>query len=303
MMIVEGNCKRIKLIINLALLEKDEIEKLLLNQVQLLQDSKNITLDHMRLAGLKAEKYGNEKMYQLGPKIDEGVDYVTASFKGVEAAGDGALIGKQGGPGKVTEWVNTRHAESTKFMDGKIQGIEDSLATRIGNAGSGVSKEIDGIKDTDEIAQLDFKSWEEMPVSGQVRIASNGQRLMNVCQLKIFKREMSENNIKVVLDKKENILPSSAAAGFDPQTGQIVLRRKPTYLSALHESYHAKQWRELGKENYLKQSTLEREEYVYNEIMRNKDGFSEAEILFSQRYIHRLRYGVWPSQDWKGFTE
>ncbi|MBJ8029922.1 hypothetical protein JDS96_18885 [Bacillus cereus group sp. N21] len=188
-------------------------------------------------------------------------------------------------------------------MDGKIQGIEDSLATRIGNAGSGVSKEIDGIKDTDEIAQLDFKSWEEMPVSGQVRIASNGQRLMNVCQLKIFKREMSENNIKVVLDKKENILPSSAAAGFDPQTGQIVLRRKPTYLSALHESYHAKQWRELGKENYLKQSTLEREEYVYNEIMRNKDGFSEAEILFSQRYIHRLRYGVWPSQDWKGFTE
>ncbi|PEF76581.1 hypothetical protein CON94_04570 [Bacillus pseudomycoides] len=38
------------------------------------------------------------------------------------------MIGKQAGPGKVTEWVNTRHAESTKFMDGKIQGIEASLA-------------------------------------------------------------------------------------------------------------------------------------------------------------------------------
>ncbi|WP_257207073.1 hypothetical protein [Bacillus pseudomycoides] len=76
----------------------------------------------------------------------EGVDYVTATLKGVEAAEDGTLIGKQAGPGKVTEWVNARHAESTKFMDGKIQGLEASLATRIGNAGSGVSKEVSGVK-------------------------------------------------------------------------------------------------------------------------------------------------------------
>jgi len=55
----------------------------------------------------------------------------------------------------------------------------------------------------------------------------------------------------------------------------------------------------MGKENYLKQSTLEREEYVYNEIMRNKDKFSEAEILFSHRYIYKLRRGNWPPQDWK----
>ncbi|MEB3052676.1 hypothetical protein VCZ37_00840 [Bacillus pseudomycoides] len=67
-------------------------------------------------------------MYQLGGKMAGGVDYVTATLKGVEAAGGGTLIGKQVGPGKVTEWVNARHAESTKFMDGKIQGIEASLA-------------------------------------------------------------------------------------------------------------------------------------------------------------------------------
>ncbi|PEA80547.1 hypothetical protein COL60_23980 [Bacillus pseudomycoides] len=98
------------------------------NMVQSWRDGKNITLDRMRLSGLKAEKYGNEKMYQLGGKMAEGADYVTATLKGVEAAEDGTLIGKQAGPGKVTEWVNTRHAESTKFMDGKIQGVEASLA-------------------------------------------------------------------------------------------------------------------------------------------------------------------------------
>ena len=59
-------------------------------------------------------------MYQLGGKMAGGVDYITAIFKGVEVAEDGTLIVKQGGgPGKVTEWVNTRHAESSKFMDGK----------------------------------------------------------------------------------------------------------------------------------------------------------------------------------------
>lgn len=47
----------------------------------------------------------------------------------------------------------------------------------------------------------------------------------------------------------------------------------------------------------------EREKYVYNEIIRNKDKFSEAKILFSQRYIYKLRHGNWPPQDWKGFEE
>ncbi|MDM5186240.1 hypothetical protein QUF99_02045 [Bacillus sp. DX4.1] len=113
------------------------------NMVQSLQDGKNITLDRMRLAGLKVEKSGNEKMYQLGGKMAEGMDNTLAFFnKGHEIVGDGVVAGKQGGgPGSVTEWVNTRHAESTKFMDGKIQGVEASLAERIRKTGIGVTGE------------------------------------------------------------------------------------------------------------------------------------------------------------------
>lgn len=69
----------------------------------------------------------------------------------------------------------------------------------------------------------------------------------------------------------------------------------------MHESYHAKQWIEIGKENYLKLSTLEREGYVYNQIMKNKDLYTSEEILFSQRYIYKLRNGEWPPTGWKGF--
>jgi len=98
-----------------------------------LRDSKNIMLDCMRLASLKVEKYGNEKMYQLGGKMAEGADDVIATFKGVEVAGDGTVIGKQVGPGKITEWVNKHHAGSSNKINDEIQGIEASLAKGTGN--------------------------------------------------------------------------------------------------------------------------------------------------------------------------
>lgn len=87
----------------------------------------------MRLASLKVEKYGNEKMYQLGGKMAEGADDVIATFKGVEVAGDGTVIGKQVGPGKITEWVNKHHAGSSNKINDEIQGIEASLAKGTGN--------------------------------------------------------------------------------------------------------------------------------------------------------------------------
>lgn len=124
---------------------------------------------------------------------------------------------------------------------------------------------------------------------------------MSIRQMKNFKSEMNKINVKVIFDKKGKLLPAKAAGGFDPDTGQIVLRNEASYLSSLHESYHAKQYNLLGKEDYLKQTRLEREEYVYNEIMRNKDLFLGDEIFEAQRYIYFIRNGNWPLPDWKGF--
>lgn len=91
--------------------------------------------------------------------------------------------------------------------------------------------------------------------------------------------------------------------GFDYNTGEIVLRDKPSVLSLEHESYHAEQYIKLGKEKYLEQTVLEREEYVYNEIMKNKELFTSDEIFEAQRYIYKLRNGNWPPPNWNGFTE
>ncbi|PGZ98487.1 hypothetical protein COE51_11570 [Bacillus pseudomycoides] len=73
-------------------------------------------------------------MYQLGEKMAKGVDNVLATFKSYEPAGNGTLVAKQaGGPGKVTEWVNKHHTESSKVIDDKIKNVEGSLAERILN--------------------------------------------------------------------------------------------------------------------------------------------------------------------------
>ncbi|MCX2824475.1 zincin-like metallopeptidase toxin domain-containing protein [Bacillus pseudomycoides] len=268
----------------------------------------------------------------------EGVDNAFAFFKGVEPVGSGALAGS---PGNVTKWVNTRHTESSKKINDEIQGIEASLAKgqaqnanrlsgeKSGNLSLNIEKKtsvenapvfekksaefFDGLnlksgsKDLElkesTKGNLDFKEWEDMPVGGQARLTADGLRIMSIRDLKKFKKDMNEIGIKIILDKKEKILPRNVARGFDPYTEQMVLRTDASLLSALHESYHAKQFRELGQENYLKQSRSEREEYVYNEIMKNKEKFIAEEIYEAQRYIFFIRNKQWPLPNWKGYEK
>jgi hypothetical protein len=196
-------------------------------------------------------------------------------------------------------------AEVKKFVKGPIREvefkeIEGSTSAKAENTGK--TKEIEGDR-VEGTGDFDYKEWADMPVGGQTRVTPDGLRIISIRDMKKFKSEMNANGIKVIIDKNGSILPERAVGGFNPNTGQIVLRPDASLLSALHESFHAKQFKELGKEEYLKLSTLEKEEYVYNEIMKNKSKFSAEEIYEAQRYIFKLRNGHWPPPSWKGFDE
>lgn len=125
---------------------------------------------------------------------------------------------------------------------------------------------------------------------------------MSTKELRAFKNSMGNKGIKVIIDKKGTLFPKpNVAAMFDPQTGRIILRSEPRILDSFHESYHAEQWLDLGKPDYLTQSMLQREEFVYSTIMKNKNFFTKEEIYEAQRYIERCRTGEWPPIGWKGY--
>ncbi|WP_254610130.1 MULTISPECIES: DNA/RNA non-specific endonuclease [unclassified Bacillus (in: firmicutes)] len=107
------------------------------------------------------------------------------------------MIGKQGGPGKVTEWVNTRHVESSKFMDGKIQGIEASLAKRKGNVGLGAS----GVKGNtskadDDVVKDGSHFFDEFKLKPNVKYETNGY-LYQTDELGRIKRASGELTLEM----------------------------------------------------------------------------------------------------------
>ncbi len=100
---------------------------------------------------------------------------------------------------------------------------------------------------------------------------------------------MRKRGINVVVDKKGKILMGNKAAGFDYSNGTIYIRKNPGVIDLYHEAFHAKQYLNIGQDNYLALGILEREEYVYSRLMEVKQLFNEAELLNATKYINRLR--------------
>ena len=117
----------------------------------------------------------------------------------------------------------------------------------------------------------------------------NGEELATTKDIRNYKRQWGSRGIKVKVDKKGKILPHNVEAGFDNVNGVIYVRKEPTKINLYHEGYHAQQWLDIGYENYQKLTRVQREEYVFNEIMKNKHLFDDASIKHSIDYIERLR--------------
>ncbi|PFR44758.1 hypothetical protein [Bacillus thuringiensis] len=134
------------------------------NVVQSLRDNKAIMLDRLKLASLKMEKSGNEKMYQFGEKIAKSIDDRTAKSASFEVDRNGLLISKQGGT-DLQSWVNKHHTESNKIIDDKIKGVEASLASKgTDNIGKGAS----GANEFDDILIDSYKNLRKnKEISGQ----------------------------------------------------------------------------------------------------------------------------------------
>lgn len=121
--------------------------------------------------------------------------------------------------------------------------------------------------------------------------------LMTTKQLKQYKKEMNSIGVKVKIDKKGTILKGEGVAKYDNMKKIIYLKHPPTVYEGLHESYHAKQHYKLGDEKYRAQSRLEKEQYVYDELMKNKEKLTDRQINHAKAYIFKEKNGHWPDRD------
>ena len=80
-------------------------------------------------------------------------------------------------------------------------------------------------------------------------------------------------------------------AGYNRETKTIYINKKPAKrYYVLHESYHARQHYKLGDEKYKAQSRLEKEEYVYDELMKNyKEQLTDYQISGARKYLDKVR--------------
>ncbi|MCB4336377.1 DNA/RNA non-specific endonuclease [Bacillus cereus] len=156
------------------------------NVVQSLRDNKAIMLDRLKLASLKMEKSGNEKMYQLGEKIAKSIDDRTAKSASFEVDGNGLLLSKQGGT-DFQSWVNKHHTESNKIIDDKIKGVEASLASK-------------GTGKNSEITEITGENFGEHIIKGK-----NGRK-----ELAPNVRYITEENYKYTTDELGRIVDVNA---------------------------------------------------------------------------------------------
>jgi hypothetical protein len=99
---------------------------------------------------------------------------------------------------------------------------------------------------------------------------------------------MHEKGVKVKYDLKLKILGTNEA-GFDYENIVIYIKKKPALVDLYHEGYHAEQFLKVGKMNYISLGRLAREEYVYQQILKNRYMFNDAELNTARKYIEKLR--------------
>jgi Metallopeptidase toxin 4 len=85
---------------------------------------------------------------------------------------------------------------------------------------------------------------------------------------------------------------------FNAETKQFFLTKDATEIVAFHEQMHYFHFEEVGELSYKQLSKLDKEMYVWKQILENRSRWTNAELKDSLRYINDIRtnpkYGLNP---------
>lgn len=114
-----------------------------------------------------------------------------------------------------------------------------------------------------------------------------GEEIMSTRDFKRFIAEMQAKGLDVKIDSKGKVLVGEHVAGFDPETGIIYVKKKPTKLCVLHEGYHAEQFSFLGKKEYrnMKANLTKKEAYNIANDYIEKYGLTKGKSQDFEKYV------------------
>ena len=219
---------------------------------------------------------------------------------------DGTLIAKDGlskTARRTTETTQVKAEQTSKTVaENKQAGVTKG---RVGNEPTLPERVVPSRQQTDVLI-------EKPAVTDSTRVSKRGSFLGQ----RIGKKEMA--NIQDYLSKTHNIEvriieregahtfsdgltvgdKAEAVFAINPKTKQpvMVLREGATFLSLFHEYKHFEHFKKLGLEKYQAlgggKGTLGdwgKEQYVFDEIIKNKHLFTKGELQESLRYINVVR--------------
>lgn len=103
--------------------------------------------------------------------------------------------------------------------------------------------------------------------------------------LKLFE---PNNDFKTIDDLFNAMRYEGFPGGFNASTKQFFLSKKATEIVAFHEMAHLKHFEEIG-DVYLTLSRLEKETYVWEQILANRNKWTNSELQDALNYINRIR--------------
>jgi hypothetical protein len=134
--------------------------------------------------------------------------------------------------------------------------------------------------------------WEGKKQSGKAYLGSPPLKRSQLQQLQAQAAGQFGTNIKVLKEGDEMLTMMRSMrrrAAFQASTNTVFLQPQATLYEVSHELKHAQQCAELGVSAYARQTVLEKEMYVYEQLMQNRAALTPAEISHAAAYINSER--------------
>jgi RHS repeat-associated protein len=110
-----------------------------------------------------------------------------------------------------------------------------------------------------------------------------GGTLASPSQLSDFAEYLGQNGIDLQIG--DEYLPANAVGGFNAGKQTVTLGDNPTVYQVLHESLHVEQFLDVGPEAYTAQTTVQKEQYVFDRLSNSSEFWDSLNFEEQQHSI------------------